>query len=222
MASDRPSVSDQPERKIEVTLNLAGGELTVCVFSKFFQNSPASSVWESNKSRWVYILSRLAHIKHLASSEPSTCSNHDLDYQSNQAPQGGSCPPQWSSAQSRRGQNDQLSDRSPCKYSPDRSNTVLFFNSPTVLVFPVPVVPTTKMQESFFSFTAACVETWFISLFSVKLEQFFESTIDPISQEPITFSSNLKGMLFSPFSPTALIFFWPIERSSGLKQTSLN
>ena len=32
-------------------------------------------------------------------------------------------------------------------------------NSPTVLVFPVPVVPTTKMQESFFSFTAACVET---------------------------------------------------------------
>ena len=27
MASDRPSVSDQPERKIEVTLNLAGGEL---------------------------------------------------------------------------------------------------------------------------------------------------------------------------------------------------
>ena len=31
-------------------------------------------------------------------------------------------------------------------------------NSPTVLVFPVPVVPTTKMQESFF-FAAACVET---------------------------------------------------------------
>ena len=34
-----------------------------------------------------------------------------------------------------------------------------FLNSPTVLVFPVPVVPTTKMQESFFCFAAACVET---------------------------------------------------------------
>ena len=111
------------------------GELTVCVFSKFFQNSPASSVGERNKSRWVYTLATSAH---QASGGPSICTNHDLDYQSNQAPLGGSCPPQWSSPQSRRGQNDQLSDRSPCKYSPDRSNTVLFFKFSHRACFPGP------------------------------------------------------------------------------------
>ena len=135
IASDRPSVSDHPVwesirwacvRKIVVKSLKNPKELDQPLL-------PHRLMWEKlgwgqmspfieeDSGHWHFLCWKKSEKKGRNPQQE----NHSLhlDYQSKQAPLDGSCPPQWSSLLSQRGQSDQLSDRSQCRYSPEPSGS---------------------------------------------------------------------------------------------------